>query len=180
MSALMILLLGASVIAGCRLYNKGIVIEITQQELQEKLAKEFPISRTYLVVLKLTLSDPEVVLKDGSDRIGFGVSAATNIEIDGKDLEGKARLSAGVRYHRDQGALVLADPRVEELAVSLLPVKYQDELLAAADLATAEFLQDYAIYKLKPADFKQRLAKLVLQGVVVEDGVLKVKLGVGE
>lgn len=167
-------------IPGCRLYDRGIIIEITQQQIQERLAQKFPISRTYLVGLNLTLSDPEVVLEEGSDRIGFKVSAATNIKVDGESIGGRINLSSGVGYRRDEGALALLDPGVEEVALSRLPREYEDEVVAAADLAVGHYLEGYTVYKLDRKDLKQRLAKLVLQEVAVRNGALRVKLGVGE
>jgi hypothetical protein len=177
--ALGILLGVSSAIVGCRLYDRGIVIEITQQQIQERLAESFPISRDYLVVLRLTLSDPEVALKEGSDRIGFGVSATTNIKVNGEDLRGKVGLTSGVRFERDEGTLLLVDPKVEQVAISLLPQRYEEEVLLAANLAADEFLEGYEIYNLDRTDLK-RLAKLVLQEAAVKNGVLRVKLGLGE
>ena len=179
-AALAVMLTCLPLLTGCHLYDRGVIIEITQQQIQERLAKKFPMSRNYLVALKLTLSDPEVVLEEGSDRIGFGVSAATNIKVDGENIKGRISLAAGLRYRRDEGALTLRDPAVEQVAISLLPKEYEDEVVAAADLAVGHYLEDYPIYKLDPKDLKQRIAKLVLQEVAVRNGVLRVKLGVDE
>jgi hypothetical protein len=179
-AAAVALLACLSAVTGCRLYDRGIIIEITQQQIQERLAKKFPISRDYIAGLNLTLSDPEVMLKEGSDRIGFGVSAATNIKVNRENVNGRVILSAGLRYKHEEGELVLRDPGVEQVALSLLPQEYEDEVVAAADLAVAHYLEDYTVYKLDPKHLKQRLAKLVLQEVVVRNGVLRVKLGVGK
>ena len=163
----------------CNITREGVVVELTPGEIQEKLDKAFPITEKYLMVFKLTLADPEVELTDGSDRIGFGLSARTNVRVDGDDVTGRAKMTAGLRYDPDKGALFLADPRVEGLKLTMLPEKYEDDVLVSANLAAKKFLKEYELYKLDKADFKQAMAKMVLKDVVVRDGVLKMIFGLG-
>jgi hypothetical protein len=161
----------------CRVSPEGIVIELTPGQIQEKLDAKFPISKRYLLVFNLTLADPRVALSEGSDRVGFGITAKTNVRVNRKDLTGEAYVTSRIRYYPEEGSLRLVDPRVEEFLISLLPEEYEDEVLAAADLAAAEVLTDYELYRLDQADFKQRLAKLVIRDVVVRNGRLRIMLG---
>jgi hypothetical protein len=173
-------LIGLAGISGCNLTREGYVIKITADEIQEKLDRAFPISKQYLVVLKLTLKDPLVTLREGSDRVGFGVTASTNVSVNDTDLAGRAHLTAGIRFNREEASLSLVDPLVENLNISLLPEKYHDEVMAAADIVAKEYLDGYELYKLEASGLKQKIAKLVLKSVVVEDGVLKITLGLGK
>ena len=161
----------------CDVTPEGLVIEITPEQIQRRLDKRFPITKQYLMLLELTLADPIVELREGSDRVGFGVSAATNVRVDGEDLTGRAHMTAAIRYVPERGSLFLVDPSLEQLDISLLPDKYKNAVTQAASLATQEFLDDYEIYKLEQSDFKQRLAKLILRDIVVEDGLLRITLG---
>jgi hypothetical protein len=164
----------------CHVSDKGPVIEITPEQIQERLDRKFPIRKKYLMVLELTLADPEVALREGSDRVGFDVAAFTNVIVNAEDLEGTASVSSTIRYDRKEGALLLVDPRVEDLTISLLEEKYQDGVKEVANIAADEYLDDYEIYKLDQSDFKQKIAKLIIKDVVVEDGLLKITLGPGE
>jgi hypothetical protein len=161
----------------CHLSQEGIVVELTPEQIQEKLDSKFPISKRYLLVLNLTLADPRVALTEGSDRVGFGITATTNVRVNENDLTGDAYVTSRIRYYPEEGSLRLVDPRVEEFTISLLPPEYEDEVLAAADLATQEILTDYELYRLDQADFKQRIAKLVIRDVVVQGGRLRITLG---
>lgn len=165
---------------GCHVSEKGPVIEITPEQIQKRLDKKFPIKKKYLMVLELTLADPLVALEEGSDRVGFGVSAMTNVIVNAEELDGQAQMTSGIRYNREVGSLVLVDPRVEQLTISLLPEKYEGGVREAASLAAHEFLDEYEIYKLDQSDFKQKIAKLVIKDVEVEGGLLKITLGPGE
>jgi len=177
--AIILALLLCAGLSGCDVTSEGIVVKVTPEEIQEKVDKAFPITETYLLVFKLTLADPVVELTEGSDRIGFSLSAGTNVSVEGEDLTGRAKMTAGVRYDRDKGALYLADPKVESLNLSLLPEKYEDDVLVAANLAAKKYLKQYEVYRLDKADFKQVLAKMALKDVVVEEGVLKLIFGPG-
>ena len=163
----------------CNITREGIVVTITPEEIQEKLDKAFPITEKYLVVFSLTLADPEVELTEGSDRIGFGLSAKTNVRVNGEDVTGRANVSTGLRYGPGKGALFLADPRVEGVEMSMLPEKYEDDVRLAANLAAKKFLKEYEVYRLDKSDFKQAVAKMTLKNVVVRDGVLKLIFGAG-
>jgi hypothetical protein len=173
-------LIVVSGISGCNLTREGYVIEITPEQIQEKLDAAFPISKQYLMLLNLTLKDPSVTLQEGSDRIGFGVTAATNVSVNDTDLAGRAHMTAAVRYDPEQASLSLVDPLVESLEISLLPEKYHDEVMAAASVAAKQYLDDYEVYRLETSGFRQKVARLALKSVVVEDGVLKITLGLGK
>jgi hypothetical protein len=179
-TAIVILLLGCLGGLSCDVSEEGIVIKITPEQIQERLDKKFPISKQYLMVLNLTLADPKVELREGSDRIGVGVSALTNVRVNREDLTGRAHVTTGIHYNREQGSFLLVDPVVESLTITLLPEKYQEEVLLAANVATSEFLNDYEVYRLDQSDSKQKMAKLILKEVVVKDGILRVTLGLGK
>ena len=49
------------------------VIELTEQQIQEKLDARFPMEKSHLRILVLTLSQPGVRLVEGSDRVTFGM-----------------------------------------------------------------------------------------------------------
>jgi hypothetical protein len=177
LAVLLVALVGCSGMLLCDPWRGEVVIKVTQEQIQEKLDEKFPISKRYLVLLNLTLADPKVVLQEGSDRISFEVSALTNVLVNGEDLKGKAQVTAGVRYEPQEGSLLLVEPDVETVVISLLPEEYEGEVIAIADLAAREYLSDYEIYRLDQSDFKQALAKLVVKGVEVEEGVLRIRLG---
>ena len=177
LAALLVALVGCSGMLLCDPWRGEVVIKITQEQIQKKLDLKFPISKRYLLLFELTLADPEVVLREGSDRVSFEVSALTNVLVNGEDLRGRAQVTAGVRYEPQDGALLLVDPDVETVVITLLPEEYEDEVIVVAGLAAREYLNDYEIYRLDQTDFKQALAKLVVKGVEVREGVLRIRLG---
>jgi hypothetical protein len=170
--------IGCAGMLTCNFTREGYVVKLTEEWIQKKLDAKFPITKRYLLVFDLTLKDPQAQLVEGSDRIGFGLSAGTNVRVNDEDLAGKAFVTAGVRYDPEKGALLLVDPTVERLNISLLPEKYENEVTAAASIAVKEYLDDYEVYRLDTSDRKLAIAKYFIKDVVVREGVARITLGV--
>jgi hypothetical protein len=163
----------------CHLSRQGVVIRITAAEIQDRLDKVFPLTETYLMLFDLTLADPVVRFTEGSDRIGFGVSAVTNVRVNGENVGGRAYVTSGLAYDPEKRALFLADIGVDSLDMPLLPERYRDNVLLTANLAAQKYLKSYEVYRLDRSDYKQRLAGMLLRDVVVRDGALDAVFGPG-
>jgi hypothetical protein len=177
LAVVLIGLVGCSGMLLCDVAHRELVIRITQEQIQKRLDSKFPVSKRYLAVFDLTLADPRVAMPEGSDRVFFSVSAQTNVRVDGKDLTGTAGIASRIRYKPEDGSLVLSDPQVSHLTISLVPEEYRTAVLDVARLAAREFLDGYEVYRLDTSDSKQALARLVLKDVVVDQGDLKIRLG---
>lgn len=159
--------------------NKDYVITITDSQIQEKLAEKFPLTKTYLFIIDVTLTNPRVELKNGSDRVNAGLDLQLNIKVNdsSEPLGGSVDVSSGIIYQPEQGAFYLADPVIDELTVQGIPVQYIEKVTTALTKALTKYYDSHPIYKLKASDAKQMAARLVLQDVVVADKALKVTLG---
>ena len=153
------------------------VITLSEQQIQGKLNEAFPIEKDYLLVFKVVLQHPKVHLQEGSDRIDFWVMATTNVSISERQFEGKGQISGEVRYNPQKGELYLDNSLIEQLHIEGLPEKYALALKLAASLGLRQFLNRRPIYTLKPETFKQTVAKLVVKKIVVDNGMLKITLG---
>ncbi len=154
-------------------------MELTEPQIQEKLDARFPIQKSKLLVLVLTLSNPQVGLEEGADRISFGVDATLNLTIGGqqKPLGGTGTITTGLRYHPDDYSFYLNDPIIEELEIQGIPIQYVDKVNEVAMKLAEERINECPIYKLKGDDLKQATARLILKDMVVEDGKLVITLG---
>lgn len=162
------------------LRGQRFVVELTQAQLQEKLDARFPIAKPYLLVLVLTYSEPEVTLTEGSDRVSFGVKATLNILIGGqpKPLGGHGIVSTGVQYNPEDYSFYLNDPRLEQLDIQGVPIKYTAIVNDLAKQMLEERINRTPIYTLKETDLKQEAARLILKGLTVHDGKLVITLGI--
>ncbi len=172
---LILLVLGVAAFFGYRAYSQGIVVDISQEQIQQQLDKKFPIQKTYLVS-SVTLSNPKVELKNGSDRIFVGVNVAAGIPAV-KNVSGAAEISGKVDYDPNAGEFFLKDAQLEKVSMTGLPDKHIDQVKTIVDALAKEVLNRFSIYKLQESDRLQAITKLFLQSVGVEGGKLRIKMG---
>jgi hypothetical protein len=161
------------------LWGRAFVVELGQRELQSALEKGFPVEETYLLVLKLDLSQPTVTLQEHSDRIGLAAKVRVGFLDTSASLRGTAEVSCLVRYDAARGAFFAEDPRVERLLIDGHP-QSQHEMIKAAITGVLKGVFDQTpVYTLGANDVRQSIAKLVLKDVRVKNGKLRFTLGVG-
>jgi len=160
--------------------GKRYVVELTQEQIQTELDARFPVEKGHLLVLVLTLSEPEVVLPEGSERITFGLSANVSIGVGEKpkSLGGRGTVSTALRYNPENFSFYSTEPVIEQLEIQGIPVKYVDIVNRIAGRALCERLDRAPVYTLKENRLKELAARLVLKGVTVKNGRLVIILGI--
>lgn len=156
-------------------WRRGYVVELDQPSLQSWLDGRFPVERSALgIVVKLT--DPQVTLIEGSDRLRFGTRAAVSVAGHDVRLGGTVVVSARLRYDASQGALYADDATVESLAIDGLSGTYAGPTTGAAAWAVRQSLAARPVYVLTPRGLGRSLARLLLTDVRVVNGRLRVTL----
>jgi len=170
------------ILAGAYLYFVGKEYEFrfSESEIQQTLETNLPLTRTYLIIIQVTLSNPRVQLENGSNRVNAGLDVGLNITINQnpEPLGGSIDVSGGVRYVSEDGQFFLSDPVIEQLHIQGIPDQYTDKANSALTKALAEFYREHPIYTLSAYDAKQAVARMVLKNVVVENKELVVTLGI--
>ena len=121
--------------------------------------------------------NPEVTLQEGSDKVDFRIEAMTNVDINERPFQGSGKISGEVRYDPQKGELYFDNTWIQELYLAGLPEKYLIPLKLAASLGIREILNRRPVYRLKPEKFKHSVAKLIVKQILVENGILKITLG---
>jgi hypothetical protein len=162
------------------LAGKEYVFRFSETEIQNTLQKGLPLTKTYLLIIQVTLKHPRVELENGSDRVNAGLDVELNLTIGetSEPLGGSIDVSGGVRYDPEAGQFFLTDPNIEQLQVQGIPAPYIEKANSALTKALAQFYAERPIYTLKRSDAKQLAAKMVLKSVVVENQELVITLGV--
>ena len=89
---------------------------VTRAELQQMVAKQFPVSQRYANVVSVSLSDPEVDLDATANRaaVTAHVSIVSPLLQPGR-VDGTIALSSALRYDAAARALRLEQPRAERV-----------------------------------------------------------------
>jgi len=177
---LVVLLLVAAVAAALFfLRGRDFVVYVTEDQIQVQLAEVFPLERQYLVVLTVRLSDPEVDLVEGSDRMHFSTAVTASVQPLGRQGRGTGRISGGIRYDPNTHEIFLQDSRIEDLSVEGVPEQYRDRVREVAQLAVSDRLDRFPLYTLSPEILERLPGPIALRDVRVEDGRLRLAFGLG-
>lgn len=171
-----------AVVVGAYFYfsDKEFVVRINESNIRQKLDEKLPLTKTYLFIIQVTLENPRVNLKNGSNRVNAGLDVILNVTIgkNPKPLSGTVDASGGIKYVSEKGEFYLINPIIENLEIQGIPPKYMDKANEALTKALAEYYSKNPIYTLRATDAKQVAARMILKNVIVENQELVVTLGI--
>ncbi len=172
-----IALLSLTVLGGCALflaqrYGSDLSIELTEQELQTRLAARFPIQNCSLIIVCLDITSPKLKLVEDSDRIAL--SADLSASVGQRRFAGALSFSGRVRYVAENGEFFLGDIEIQRFELEAVPTQYTDMLRSRGPAVLRGVLATRPIYTLKADNAQQRLARLTVRDVRVVNGKLRV------
>lgn len=160
------------------LRERSLVVTLDQGDLQGRLEEMFPVERSYLLLLSVSLTDPKVSLVEGSNRIDYEMTASVSLRPVGEKRSGSARISGLLRYDPKTRQLFLQDSRLEEFDIDEVPEKYRERVREVATLAVREHLSDHAVYTLKESQLDRLPAGVELRKMQVKNGKLRLFFGI--
>ena len=152
-------------------------IRISQAQLEQKLAERLPLTQRYPLV-SVTLAQPRVHLNEDSERVDFGLNMTVNTNTSGSQLLGaQIDVSSSLRYDAERGAIFLDQPVMDKLVVQGLDERRTAMAQVALEAAMASFLAQQPVYTLNASDTRQRVARMAVRDIKVENGVVVLILG---
>jgi Protein of unknown function (DUF1439) len=169
---------GIVVLLNLQLRNADLTLRFTREELQGRVAEKFPLDQKILLLFTVTYSNPVIKLEDGSDRIGVGLDVSAKL-AGNKFVKGRVEGDWQVRYDSTDGGLYFDDPKVSKFRIEGLPPSTEDTVTQVATPLIREYLSRVPVYRLKPGELRQDIARGVLKSVSVKQGMLVVVVGPG-
>lgn len=162
-------------LAGCSQLN----INITEQQINERLAEHFPLKK-YFLVFELACTNPRIALSDDSDKVGVSIDAKIGVNLMNNIMplgDGTIQVTSGLRFNPDTGELFLSGCQVDKLDINNIPAQYTSqitELTKFANTTLTGLLSQYPIYTLesKDRDVSTILGKFRLQEMKIQNGKL--------
>lgn len=145
-----------ALLAGCAALTPGPrTVEVSEAQLAERLARQFPYSGRYLGVFDVVLSEPQLTLLPQTNRLATQLHYTLGGPLlGGRGYAGAMNLSYGLRFEPGDGSVRLADVRVDELQASSVPPAYQAQVSRLGAQLAEGLLQDYPVYTVKPKDLE--------------------------
>ena len=153
-------------------YAPALSIELTEQELQTRLASRFPIQNCALIVVCLDITSPQLKLTDGSDRIAL--SADLSATLGSRRYPGTLAFSGKLRYVAADGELFMDDIEIDRFELEGVPLKYSEILRGSGPILLRAALATRPIYTFKGDSAKMRLTRLAVGDIRVVGGKLRV------
>ncbi len=157
--------------------DEGLSINVSEKQIESKMEGYFPLHKEALLgQLQLDLQQPDLILKDGSERAELVLQS--KVTTAGSVWPGQIRLSFGLDYAADTGTFYLVEPRVEDMNMSGVPLQVSTGVTRYLLPVVQQYLTRVPVYTLKPQNSTgQKMARQTLKKVAIKDRNLKVTLG---
>lgn len=154
-------------------------VVITQQQIDEALAKQFPISKKHLYLFEVTYSNPRAILLPESDRVQIGLDAELAIKLPSDSLKfhGSTTITSSIGYRDDKKQFYLTNAEINNLTLPGVPQNYMDKATQAATELARLCFKEIPVYTFRGTDSKMMAAKLLLRKVEVKKSEIRITLG---
>ncbi|MGD2064751.1 MAG: DUF1439 domain-containing protein, partial [Nitrospirota bacterium] len=152
----------------------GYTVTVGGPALQKAVEAAFPITRENAVGA-VTLSNPRVLLRPGSRRIGL----ATNVKAampDQPPLTGNGVIDGEIAYDPTRHEFHLREPRVSSLAIDGMEGPFAALVESAVEVLMQDQLPVIVLYRLDEETLRQAPQLRMLKGVGVRNGALVLDL----
>ena len=156
-------------IVGCNSHE--MVVTLTRDEIQARIAPRFPITKSWLVV-NVVLSEPEIFLAEGANQIGINMLVDVNIPLL-KPISGHLKAMAAPRYDAQSKSFYLEDAVIERFDLPGLTPELEAKARAAIEAIARQELAKHPLYTLKGRNLKEITAGFTLREIQVRDGKLQ-------
>ena len=142
----------ALLLSGCATALGPRTIVFSQDELQQKLGKSFPLVREH-DGFTMTLDTPALTLLPQENRLALGVNAVLRSDIFDRSYRGTFAASFSLRFDATDLSLKATDVKIEKIAIDGLPGKLQQLVDKLDGLIVERQIDVLVLHHFKPEDF---------------------------
>jgi hypothetical protein len=139
----------------------------SQQQIQDAVARKFPIQRTASQIFDVVLSNPVVGMSPDRNRVTVHVDARLATPFMPNPVNGAFTLSTQLGYDATSRSVILVSPSVDDSQFTGDAAQYNQQIAAAGAMLAAQLLDRYPIHTFKPEE-------LQFAGVSYEPGTITV------
>lgn len=122
-------------------------IRLSQGELQQLVARRFPLRQTYMQGVEVELTNPQLSMLPEAGRVASRMDAAVKNPLTGKIHRGNFTLSGVPQIDLASQSLKLAEPKVEELALAGVPAQYGPQMQSMATWLAEGYFRSQPLYQ---------------------------------
>jgi hypothetical protein len=139
----------------------------SQQQVQDAIARKFPLQRTASQIFDVVLSDPVAGFSPDRNRVTVRLNVRLSTPFMPNPVNGVFTLSSQLAYDPAGNAVILMSPTVDSSQVGGDAAQYAQQINAAGAALATQLLDRYPIYTFKPE-------QLQFAGVNYEPGTITI------
>lgn len=151
-------------------------VNVTGDQIAQKLNEKLALPISLLKVFDVNLSNSLVTFDKASGRMITTMDTKLSSEILGKSLAGKLGISGKLRFDAATSAVVLDEPKIENINFDGTDGKFNEVFNAMAKTVGGEMLNGLTLYTVKPEDLKFGGTTYVPKDMLVTDNGLQLTL----
>ncbi len=129
-------------------------MEVPLSTLQSSLERRFPFNNRYLELFDISVTNPQISLQPGVNRVLTSMDAAIAPPFLKSALTGKLAISGALTIDPARNAVILVEPRMENMALNGLDSRYEKQVGRVVRLLAEQLLDGIAIYTFSPEDLR--------------------------
>ena len=151
-------------------------VNVTGDQIAQKLNEKLALPISLLKVFDVNLSNSLVTFDKASGRMITSMDTKLSSEILGKSLAGKLGISGKLRFDAATSAVVLDEPKIDNINFDGADGKFNEVFNAMAKTVGGEMLNGLTLYTVKPEDLKFGGTNYVPKDMLVTDNGLQLTL----
>ena len=144
----------ALLIAGCATMMGDRTVNVTGDQIAQKLNEKLALPISLLKVFDVNLSNSIVTFDKASGRMTTTMDTKLSSQLLDKNLAGKLGISGKLRFDAGTSTVVLDEPKIESFNFDGAGGKYNDLINAFTKTIGGEMLNGLTLYTVKPEDLK--------------------------
>jgi hypothetical protein len=141
-------------LTGCASLLGSRNVDVSLAQLQDAMGRKFPFNSRYLELIDVRLTNPRLSLQPGTNRLITTMDASIAPPFMEKSWTGNFTLSSFLRVDPTRQAIMLDDPRMENIAIDGLSGPYASRITKAISLIGEQLLQNTPLYTFDAQDFR--------------------------
>lgn len=129
-------------------------VEVPLSKLQSSLEKRFPFNNRYLELFDISVTNPQIALQPGTNRVVTSMDTAIAPPFLKNALTGKLAISGALKIDPARNAVILVEPRVEKMTLNGIDSSYEKQILRVTRLLAEQLLDGMPLYTFAPEDFR--------------------------
>ena len=163
-----------NLLSGCASLLPPQEIEIPLSRLQQSVQKNFPYNARYFDLFEVSLSHPVLSLQPVADRVVLALDVRVQPPLIKTSWQGELLLSGGLRIDPVRRAVILTEPRLENIKLDATTGNYTSRLARLGSQLAEDLIGERVLYTFAPDAFVVAGKRFVPTGIATRKNSLVV------